>query len=264
MNEIVANPYFFRTIISISLIIVFVIGKYFYLRKYKEKDKYLLKKNISQSLNTILTLIILFIWVYQFKEALYSLVAVAAAIVIATKELIMCFTGGILVKITKAFGVGDRIEIDEVRGFVVESGFLSTKILEIGPEANSQQTTGDVISIPNSIFLTETLTNESYFNGYSIQLFKFYISDKEKLQNLEDAILNYSNEICSEYIDKAKSHITKFCRKEGINIPSIEPRVKIQLADEKLYLLLKMPVRVDSIADIEQKLLRKFLLLDSK
>lgn len=261
MEKMIENQYFLKVLLSIGIILSFWLVKFLYLRKYNEKDKVLLKKNIRQSLNTIVTLILIFIWLYQFKEALFSLVAVAAAIVIATKELIMCFTGGVLVKITKAFRVGDRIDVNEVRGFVVESGFLSTKVLEIGPEANSQQTTGDVISIPNSVFLSETVTNESYFNGYSIQLFKFFIEDRTKLDQIENVLLDFSKELCHNYIGQAKSQITKFCQKEGINIPAIDPRIKIQLAEEKLYILLKMPVKVDSIAEIEQKLLRKFLSL---
>ncbi len=258
--------YFKEILITLSLVFSF-----FYLRrlffnqveknkKITKLEKFKLKKRIKLYSNLVFVLLLFFLWASQIQTIFVSLFAVFAALVIATKELIMCITGGLLVSLNKIFKVGDRIEVDDKRGYVIEKKITSTKILEIGPEKNSQQTTGHIISIPNSLFLSKSVKNESYFQGYSINSFLFKTTEIIQLNELEKHLIENSNSICRPYLEKAISYISKFCEKEGFDIPSIEPRVKIVL-DEKneISLQLKMPVKNSEIAQIEQSLLRGYV-----
>jgi small-conductance mechanosensitive channel len=199
-------------------------------------------------------------WAETLRPFLFSLVALAAAIVLALKELIMCFTGGMLIRVSKTFKEGQRIEVDGIRGFVIERGLLATKILEIGPEKNSQQTTGDFVTIPNSLMLSKSLKNESYFKGFSIKSFVFEIDYLEGVENLEQSLLAKAKEITESYLSEAKESISRFCEKEGIGIPSIEPRTKVLVGEcSRVSLLLKIPVQNGRIADIEQDINRFYL-----
>ncbi len=226
-------------------------------RRSNKTEQILLNRKIDQYLNYIFFIILLVLWFSRIQIFFVSIMAVAAAVVIAFKELIMCITGGLYLKNAKHFKVGHRIDVAGVRGFVIDQLFLSTKVLEIGPENNSQQTTGDVISIPNSLFLSHVLKNESYFRGYCIKSFQFKFDITEKVENLEPELLKKSQEICAEYIGNAKKEISHFCEKEGILIPSVDPRTKIILEDkDKIMLLVKLPVLNNQVADAEQKLHR--------
>lgn len=172
----------------------------------------------------------------------------------------MCLTGGVLTNVSNYFKLGQRIEIDGVRGFVIEKKMLSTKVLEIGPEKNSQQTTGDVIAIPNSLMLSKSLKNESYFKGYSIKSFLFKISNEDLVYDFEKRVLSLGEKITSSYIVDAKKNISDFCKKEGIIVPAIDPRTKILVDDGKDFsVLIKLPIRNDDIATIEQEFNRFYL-----
>lgn len=250
----------------LAVIALFVLRKIInfkisYNKHHKSKKIILIEQNkFKFYLNLLLITIVISIWFSQLHSFFISLFAVAAALVVATKELIMCFTGGLLVSLNHYFNVGDRIEIDDVRGYVVDKTFTATKILEIGPEKNSQQTTGRVITFPNSMFLTKGFKNSSYFQGFSINSFLFKVKSSADIEFLEEKLITKAREISVDYIETAKKYISKFCEKEGFNIPSIEPRIKISL-DEKndIYLLLKMPVQDSEIASIEQQLLRFYI-----
>lgn len=230
-------------------------------RKGTKAEKIFLKRKVGQYLSYIFMATLLVLWFAKLQVFFVSLLAVAAAIVIAFKELIMCLTGGILLRTSKIFKDGDRIQLDEVRGFVIEKSLLSTKILEIGPEKNSQQTTGDIITIPNSLMLSHTVKNESYFRGYSIKSFVFKISDVKRADAFESELLAKAQEIVKDYFEEAKKSISKFCEKEGIVIPSMEPRTKVLIDEEEydILILVKLPIKNDKIADIEQKLNRFYL-----
>jgi small-conductance mechanosensitive channel len=253
------------------LISVFILG-FYYLARFifnsnieKKRDlsvaeKTLYKKKVGQYLFYILAVCYLLIWVSQLQVFFVSLLAVAAANDIAHKELIMCVTGGTLIKIGNIFKTGDRIEIYGTRGFVIEKNLLTTKILEIGPEKNSQQTTGDIITIPNSLMLAKTLKNESYFKGYSIKSFLFKVPEISSFNLYEKGLLLEAENIAKNYEEEAKIEISRFCAREGILIPSVNPRTKIILDDKgEVSLLVKLPVKNSQVGEIEQELNRCYL-----
>jgi len=254
--------------IIISLSIVFV---YLLLRKYFDKkivnaddrdyeNKMEQRKRALQVFNTLLFLSIFFVWITEVQDFFVSIFAVLAALVLATKELIMNATGGFMIRVNHPFRVKDRIEINKYRGYVLEKGITHTKVLEIGPEKESQQTTGNIISIPNSIFLNNAVINESYFKDYSIKSFNFHLPEKLDIETAESFLTELASSILASYAKKAEHAIGNFCRKEGISIPVVGVRVKVLFSvDGKVNLLLKMPVQNSKIADVEQKLVRGYL-----
>ena len=72
--------------------------------------------------------------------------------------------------------------------------------------------------------------------------------------------MNEGKVICGEYLEDAKRAISRFCLKEGIIIPSLEARTKLVVdKDTKFSILLRIPVKNAEIADVEQRLNRKYL-----
>ncbi|MAZ47415.1 MAG: hypothetical protein CME65_02560 [Halobacteriovoraceae bacterium] len=246
-------------LVTIAILILYFLSKRFFILKLEKREvskdqRVFLRKRLNRTLNFILILVLTLLWFTKIQVFFVSLVAVAAAIVIAFKEFIMCFVGGLYLKNSKIFKNSDRIEIDGVRGFVIESSLLSTKVLEIGPEKNSQQTTGEVIGIPNSIFLSKAVKNESYFKGYSIKTFSFSMKVDEEVEELEKLLFEEAKDICKDYIEDASESISKFSEREGIVIPSVQPRTKVVLEDhEVVKLLVKIAVKNTEIADVEQR-----------
>ena len=180
LNLISESRYFEQIILTaVFILAALLIRKILLIRidkrdDLKKKEKFSLKNKTNHFMSLIAIVGISIVWFSIIQTALVSMLAVAAAIVIATKELIMCFTGGILVSLNKHFRIGDRIEVNGIRGYVVYKSMTVVKVLEIGPEKQSQQTTGHVVTIPNSIFLTESVENKSYFKGYSISSFVIF------------------------------------------------------------------------------------------
>ena len=259
------TPYSKTIFLSVLLILFYFVFKKLVhssidKRKGNKHFKQQLKKRSTMYLTYFFILCLLFVWFAQLQVFFVSILAVAAAIVIALKELIMCLTGGTLIQVSNVFKVGHRIDVDGARGFVLEKNLLTTKILEVGPEKNSQQTTGDIITIPNSLMLSKMFKNESYFKGYSIKSFIFKIQSQEKITDFEKGILEKASSFCAPYLEEAKKNISTFCEKEGILVPSLDPKTKIIVEDGKIFsVLVKLPVRNTELADIEQELNRFFL-----
>ncbi|WP_167767165.1 mechanosensitive ion channel family protein [Jannaschia formosa] len=99
------------------------------------------------------------IWAPQLRTLALSLTAVAVAIVVATKELILCLSGAVLRASTRAFSVGDLIEVGALRGEVADHTLLATTLHEYGSDAHAYMPTGPVVTVPNSALLTSPVRN---------------------------------------------------------------------------------------------------------
>ena len=108
----------------------------------------------------------IFIWSKEIHALALSFVALAFAIVFSFKEVISSANWEIFRATTNAYTVGDYIEINGMRGVVLDHNFLSTTIQELGPGKNSNQFSGRSVTIPNNTFLTSPLINESYMKEY--------------------------------------------------------------------------------------------------
>lgn len=240
-----------------------LIEKSIHKKSLSSDEKTFLIQKLDNYFKLVLVIALLLVWFSELQVFLVSFLAFAVATVIAFKELIMCLTGGMLLKTSGTFSVGHRIEVDEKRGFVLEINWLTTKILEIGPERNSQQTTGDVVIIPNSLLLSHHVKNESYFKGYSIKTFSFKLVKLDLIKNFEQSLLQKAKEISSPYMGIAKQEIADFCQRERIIIPTLEPRTKVTFDQEKeltiATVVVKLPVQISKISDTEQELTRFFL-----
>lgn len=251
----------------VVLLIYFLIRKLIMRKIIKNQNiekfaKLELINSFKTYLNVIFAVTLVTVWFSQIQPIFVSLVAVAAAIVIALKELIMSVMGGVLINMNGHYKVGDRIQIGDVRGFVIEKNMTTTRVLEIGFEKNSQQTTGNIIVIPNSIALSTPVRNESYFRNFAIKSFNFKLPKKMKLADFEKNMVNLANEICKDYLETAEDAIEKYCLKENLAIPTIEPRLKVIISEDgEVEVLLKMPVKNQELGDVEQILNRNYVKL---
>jgi small-conductance mechanosensitive channel len=73
---------------------------------------------------------LVFIWVTELLAIAFSIAAFIVALVLATKELILCLTGSFLKVSSRAFSVGDRIEVGTFRGDVIDQTLLVTDVTQ--------------------------------------------------------------------------------------------------------------------------------------
>src|SRR5690606_4205598 len=109
------------------------------------------------------------------KNFAFSIAAVTLALVIATKELILCFSGAMLRAGTGAFTIGDWIEVGANRGEVIDFNLFSTTLQELDRPPNDYSFTGKVIVIPNSLFLSEPIKNLNFSKRYAFHRFNIAI-----------------------------------------------------------------------------------------
>lgn len=162
---------------SISLVSLLGLIRYLATRMIISKSKASLpvQRRWSATIRNILFFLgligLLMIWAPQLRTFALSLTAVAVALVLATKELILCFSGSFLRASSGAFSIGDRVEIGNVRGEVVDHNIFVTTLHEFEGGPRSSQFTGRTAVVPNSILLSTPVRNLSLLRNFAYHSF---------------------------------------------------------------------------------------------
>ena len=200
------------------------------------------------------------IWATELRNFALSFVAIAAAIAIATKEVIQCALGGIYKASSRPFELGDRIEIAGYRGEVIESNLMSTVLFEIGPARENQSLSGRQMVIPNSLFLSHAVYNQSLQQQYVLQAIRVTVYPHESWQDLEAILLTAANNECSSFLEPARYAMMRLRQREGIDLPRVEPRVSFHYAEDgKLQATLRFPAPLNAVSRTVQAVTRSIL-----
>lgn len=221
------------------------------------------RRFVASTRSTVLVVLLVgtaALWFDQLKIFALSLAAVSAALVLATKELIMCIGGTFLRTSSRAFEIGDRIEIGPFRGDVIDATLLSTTILEIGPGHVGHQRTGRAITVPSSLFLSTPIVNESFTDAYVLHTFSVVAPNDATWSAREKALLAAATEEMAPYASESREFFERMSRSRGIETPTQEPRVLLQLEDAySIKLICRLPTPARRKGRIEQAVVRKYL-----
>ncbi|WP_227103302.1 mechanosensitive ion channel domain-containing protein [Chromobacterium rhizoryzae] len=200
------------------------------------------------------------IWASELQTIAVSMLAFAAALILATKELIMCLSGGLVRQTSNSYSLGDHIEVGAVRGRVVDIGLLSTTVMEIGPNHSSHQMTGRALTFPNSLLLSTPVIRENYMGDYVMHIVNVPMAYTVPPIRAERLLMAAAEESCQPHLEVARQHMEDMAKRNLVDIPSVEPRIALQPVDEKRYqLILRIAIPARDRHRIEQTILHSFL-----
>jgi len=184
----------------------------------------------------------------------------AATLVLATKELILCWSGAALRVGGKVYSVGDRIQIAGHRGVVLDHDVFATRLLEIGPGQASHLYTGRVTVFPNSMLLTNALIKENPNQEYGLYILVIPLNHTDDWRDAERHLLDAAKAECTPYLEEAGRQMKLLEQRNLLEAPSPDPRITIQLSEPgRIQLVLRFPAPDRGRSRIEQAILRRFL-----
>jgi len=106
------------------------------------------------------TIAVLGVVTQQWVGVLFSLGVVGFAVTFALQQPLFSLIGWLYIMVKRPYQVGDRVAIEDSKGDVVEVSFLVTTLWEInGGLVSSNQPSGRVITLPNSVVLSSHVAN---------------------------------------------------------------------------------------------------------
>lgn len=200
------------------------------------------------------------IWAEELQTIAVSMLAFAAALILATKELILCVSGFVVRQASNSYSLGDHIEVGNIRGRVVDIGLLSTTVMEIGPQHNAHQMTGRALTFPNSLLLSNAVIRENYMGDYVMHIINLPVAYAIPPARAQRLLLQAAEEHCAMHVEAARIHMVHMAKHYLVDTPSVEPRIGMQAVDEKRYqLILRIAIPAKERQRIEQAIIYQFL-----
>src|SRR6185503_6765851 len=130
-------PEFLWTIVTVSAVIIanIAISAVLRGRGWLSRETKLRASVFWRNFSLLVAFIaLIFIWRVELRAAALSLAALSVALVIAGKELFTSVLGYVHRTTSGSFTFGDVIEINNIKGEVIDQTLLSTTVLEMSEE----------------------------------------------------------------------------------------------------------------------------------
>jgi small-conductance mechanosensitive channel len=177
-----------------------------------------------------------FIWAPELQTFALSITAFALAVVIATRELITCVTGGILRTGARAFKVGDWLSVDGITGEVIDVDIIGLRLQEIDVAGKTYQFTGKTHYVLNSKLMAGSYSNLTFMKNFvihEVQVSLQHISvDPEVLM---DRFREITEKHVAPHREEAKQFNEEYERVSGLNMHNSEPQLFLDCKDFSHY-----------------------------
>jgi small-conductance mechanosensitive channel len=135
-----------------------------YRRTEDSRVRYRWQKSSSYTAFGVGLVMVVSIWAGAIQSFGTFLGLVSAGLAIALKDLVVNLAGWGFILWRRPFQLGDRIQIGDFAGDVIDVRIFQFTLMEIGNWVNADQSTGRVIHVPNGKVLSDVLAN--YTRGF--------------------------------------------------------------------------------------------------
>ena len=188
---------------------------------------------------------------------------IAAAVTIALADVVRSLAGWIYISSRRGVEIGSRVEVEGVKGDVIDIGLLKTTLLEVGePLVHGLQATGRIVTVPNSLFLMGKVIASASVNPLvwqEVQVLVTFESDWKRAREIIQAI---ADEDYQKIVPDLKAGFEKLERRFAFRLGSTAPIVYTEIADSGVLLTLRYltPVRRrrSSVDQISRQILDSF------
>jgi len=211
------------------------------LRKSKGdlKALYAWKKITSYLVTGIGVITILFVWMEEIQSLSTFLGLLSAGLAIALKDPVANFFGWLYIVFRQPFEMGDRIEIDDVAGDVIDISMMEFALMEIGNWVEADQSTGRVIYVPAGKVFTKPIKNynqafDHVWNEIPITI--TFESDWEKAKQL---LLEIENKRAKEFGLPQTEELRRIGKRMTLRFSKLTPTVYTSVQKNGILLTMR-------------------------
>ncbi len=155
----------------------------------------------------------------------------SAGLAFALQEVILSIAGWIAIYSANLYKPGDRIELNGVKGDVIDISITKTTIMEMGGWVSSDNYSGRIVQISNAFVFKGPLHNYSSNFPFVWDEINLPIKYGSDLKLTDEIIMAAANQILTEYAHYANEHWQKMVKNYLIENAHVEPSVTLKLTD---------------------------------
>ncbi|MCB0272200.1 MAG: mechanosensitive ion channel [Bdellovibrionales bacterium] len=179
------------------------------------------------------------IWITGTHSLITYLGLLSAGVAIALQDVIANLAGWIFIWIRRPFKVGERVQVGDSIGDVIDIGLFQFSLLEIGNWVDADQSTGRIIHVPNKDVLSKVTAN--YVSGFEhiwdeIPVLITFESDWRKAKQILTEVVTKN---AQDALNQARRSIQESSRQYMIRYSKLTPIVFTNVKDSGVLLTMR-------------------------
>jgi small-conductance mechanosensitive channel len=150
-----------------------------------------------------------------------------AGVAVALQDVLASIAGAFSIGFSKLYAVGDRVQIGDTRGDVIDIGLLRTTLLETGNWVSRDLYNGRIVRIPNSTVLKGSVFNYSQGFHFIWDEIKVSFTTTSDCQLAREVLLRVAKEAIGEYLVEAQTSWKAMSDNYRSANPPLEPTVAL-------------------------------------
>jgi small-conductance mechanosensitive channel len=185
------------------------------------------------------------IWLEAIRDLGTFLGLLSAGLAIALRDLVTSMAGWLFIVLRHPFVVGDRVQVGEHRGDVVDIRLFQFTLLEIGNWVDSDQSTGRIIHIPNSRIFTDPLANYTDEFPYLWHEVPVLVTFESNWRKAKQIIQAAADRHVGRFAEDAEASVRRSSHRFMIVYGTMTPKVYTTVKENGVLLTLRFicPVR---------------------
>jgi len=213
------------------------------MRQIKEKrERYMLRKAISTILSILGLGVLLAVWLQETTTLVVAYGLLSAGVAIALQDVLKNIAGGIIVFFSSPFKAGDRIQVDNDIGDVLDIKLFYTTLMEIQEWVDGDQYTGRINQIPNSFILNKTVKNYTKDFSFIWDEVHIMITYDSNLKKAKEIALRIAHEVADPFKKSATNELIDLGEKYLITPSDVDEQIYTKITDNWVDLRLRYVV----------------------
>lgn len=216
---------------------VFILLTIAFLRRFLRKKlpdtgiRYKSQKAVEFFGYVLLILITISFFTGSIKDFALAIGLLTAGITITLQELILSIAGSFYIFFVGVYKPGDRIEINNIKGDVIDIDSMYTTMMEIGEWVSSDNYSGRIVKLSNAFVFKGPVYNYSKDFPFVWDEFNIPIRYGSDLELAKSIIVKNASEVLSEYVSNSISEWNLVVNKYYIENAQVEPSLAITMND---------------------------------
>lgn len=256
---------------TLGYIIVLTVVRYLVcwlaVRRVQDPAKsYFARRYVNYGYGILLAVMLASVWVQSFRSIATFAGLVSAGIAIAMHDTIANVAGWLFILSRHPFKLGDRIQVGDLIGDVIDIRVFQFSVIEIGNWVDAEQSTGRIVHVPNGTVLREPLANYETGFEYLWNEIAVLITFESDWKRAKELLLEIVQRKAGELSEGIQQQIKLAAMQYLIYFKNLTPIVYTSVRDSGVLLTIRYIVkpreRRGSEHDIWEAILEEFAKCD--
>jgi small-conductance mechanosensitive channel len=203
------------------------------------RTRYVWRKTLTYIIVTVSIGLVLRVWFTGFQSIATFLGLVSAGLAIALRDVVTNIAGWVFIIVRRPFTLGDRIQVGEHAGDVIDIRIFQFTLMEIGNWVDADQSTGRVIHIPNGKLFSEALANYSKGFQYIWNEVPVLITFESNWEKAKQILQDIGNKHAEHLSKSAARKVKQASRKFMIFYSHLTPAVYTRVRESGVLLTIR-------------------------